>query len=441
MGILKKLRFSAFKRCQRVWRFCLGVTFLMSMFGASMLEAKTFTLQEFFKEVETNSMELIGKKADFKSRLNEQRSVNAWDFPYITNETSMVKNFQGIIEAQPRTLLMVRPKLPWVSSLLSKSLSIKTIQYDKSYQLNKNLAFIGAKRLYLTYVMTKEKYQVYVQREANFYSQLKIAKEKVKAGSMSEKDYINFNNSYLESKLAKTNVETKLIDLEKMLDTMLAIVEPVKEGAHFDTYLDHLHDVKVIGLDFEYVRLEPEALKFKLDRSLYVDILDLTAKDYQVNAKLANRDVFNEFEFGIGSESYNSSTNLSVEVRIPLPVTPKNIYQKRKFLDLQSGTLAQNEVMKRNIRINANSYLNQLKTKEAYIETQKEAIANKKRLMEMGRIAYEAQKIGLFEYLIYQNSYMDALITLAEAKIEYINISALLEETLGESLTRLGVLH
>ncbi len=432
------MRFNFFKR--KVQRFCLGVVFLI-ISGAGALDAKTFTLQEFFKEVETNSMELIGKKADFKSRLNEQRSINAWDFPYIDNETSMVKNFQGIIEAQPRTLLVVRPKLPWVSSLLSKSLSIKTIQYDKSYQLSKNLAFIGAKRLYLTYVMTKEKYQVYVQREANFYSQLKIAKEKVKAGSMSEKDYINFNNSYLESKLAKTNVETKLIDLEKMLDTMLAIVEPVKEGAHFDTYLDHLHDVKVIGLDFEYVRLEPEALKFKLDRSLYVDILDLTAKDYQVNAKLANRDVFNEFEFGIGSESYNSSTNLSVEVRIPLPVTPKNIYQKRKFLDLQSGTLAQNEVMKRNIRINANSYLNQLKTKEAYIETQKEAIANKKRLMEMGRIAYEAQKIGLFEYLIYQNSYMDALITLAEAKIEYIDISALLEETLGESLTRLGVLH
>ncbi|WP_033595879.1 TolC family protein [Helicobacter pylori] len=432
------MRFNAVKR--KVQRF-LGVTFLISMFSAGMLSAKTFTLQEFFKEVEINSMELIGKKADFKSRLNEQRSVNAWDFPYIYNETSMVKNFQGIVEAQPRTLLMVRPKLPWVSSLLSKSLSIKTIQYDKSYQLNKNLAFIGAKRLYLTYMMTKEKYQVYAQREANFYSQLKIAKEKVKAGSMSEKDYINFNNSYLESKLAKTNVETKLIDLEKMLDTMLAIVEPVKEGVHFDTYLDHLHDVKVIGLDFEYVRLEPEALKFKLDRSLYVDILDLTAKDYQVNAKLANRDVFNEFEFGVGSESYNSSTNLSVEVRIPLPVTPKNIYQKRKFLDLQSGTLAQNEVMKRNIRINANSYLNQLKTKEAYIETQKEAIANKKRLMEMGRIAYEAQKIGLFEYLIYQNSYMDALITLAEAKIEYIDISALLEETLGESLTRLGELH
>ncbi|MGL2860359.1 TolC family protein, partial [Helicobacter pylori] len=64
------MRFNAIKR--KVQRF-LGVIFLMSMFGAGMLSAKIFTLQEFFKEVEINSMELIGKKADFKSRLNEQR--------------------------------------------------------------------------------------------------------------------------------------------------------------------------------------------------------------------------------------------------------------------------------------------------------------------------------------------------------------------------------
>ncbi|PUD82773.1 hypothetical protein C2R70_00715, partial [Helicobacter pylori] len=66
------MRFNSFKR--KVRRFCLGVAFLIS--GVGMLDAKIFTLQEFFKEVEINSMELIGKKADFKSRLNEQRSVN-----------------------------------------------------------------------------------------------------------------------------------------------------------------------------------------------------------------------------------------------------------------------------------------------------------------------------------------------------------------------------
>ena len=49
----------------------------------------------------------------------------------------------------------------------------------------------------------------------------------------------------------------------------------------------------------------------------------------------------------------------------------------------------------------------------------------------MGKIAYEAQKISLFEYLAYQNSYMDSLITLADAKLEYVTIQSMLEETLG----------
>lgn len=121
---------------------------------------------------------------------------------------------------------------------------------------------------------------------------------------------------------------------------MLAIVEPAKEGAHFDTYLDHLHDVKVIGLDFEYVRLEPEALKFKLDRSLYVDILDLTAKDYQVNAKLANRDVFNALSLGLALKAITLQPIFPWKCVSLYRVTPKNIYQKRKFLDLISGTLS-----------------------------------------------------------------------------------------------------
>ena len=49
----------------------------------------------------------------------------------------------------------------------------------------------------------------------------------------------------------------------------------------------------------------------------------------------------------------------------------------------------------------------------------------------MGKIAYESQKISLFEYLAYQNSYMDSLITLADAKLEYVSIQSMLEESLG----------
>ncbi|WP_104740043.1 TolC family protein [Helicobacter bizzozeronii] len=405
---------------------------------ASFLSAKTFSVEEFFKRVEHNSMELIQKKAEFISLLEEQKSTNAWDFPFISNETSMVRNFQGIAEAQPRTVLMIKPKLPWVSRLLARSLSIKNVQYRKSYELSRNLAFIGAKRLYLNYILNIEKHNIYARREQIFLSQLNAAQRKVQAGSMSEKDYINFKNSYLESKLAKINMETLIINQEKTLNTMLAIVHPVvSKNADFSTFLDKDHLIKIPGLQFEYVRIGEYGLQRILDHSLYVEVLDLSAKDYKVNANLANRDVFKNFEFGLGAESYNSATNFSIEFNIPLPVTPKNIHLKRKFLALENGTRAKNVVMKRNIGINARAYLNQLQTKEKYMKIQIEAIDNKAKLMEMGRIAYEAQKIGLFEYLIYQNSYMDALIALAEAKIEYVNITALLEETLGQTFTRI----
>ncbi|WP_104684754.1 TolC family protein [Helicobacter bizzozeronii] len=404
----------------------------------SFLSAKTFSVEEFFKRVEHNSMELIQKKAEFISLLEEQKSTNAWDFPFISNETSMVRNYQGIAEAQPRTVLMIKPKLPWVSRLLARSLSIKNVQYRKSYELSRNLAFIGAKRLYLNYILNIEKHNIYARREQIFLSQLNAAQRKVQAGSMSEKDYINFKNSYLESKLAKINMETLIINQEKTLNTMLAIVHPVvSKNADFSTFLDKDHLIKIPGLQFEYVRIGEYGLQRILDHSLYVEVLDLSAKDYKVNANLANRDVFKNFEFGLGAESYNSATNFSIEFNIPLPVTPKNIHLKRKFLALENGTRAKNVVMKRNIGINARAYLNQLQTKEKYMKIQIEAIDNKAKLMEMGRIAYEAQKIGLFEYLIYQNSYMDALIALAEAKIEYVNITALLEETLGQTFTRI----
>ncbi|WP_185962971.1 TolC family protein [Helicobacter mehlei] len=416
----------------------LQILWLTAGLLASFLSAKTFSVEEFFKRVEHNSMELIQKKAEFISLLEEQKSTNAWDFPFISNETSMVRNFQGIAEAQPRTVLMIKPKLPWVSRLLAQSLSIKNVQYRKSYELSRNLAFIGAKRLYLNYILNIEKHNIYARREQIFLSQLNAAQRKVEAGSMSEKDYINFKNSYLESKLAKINMETLIINQEKTLNTMLAIVHPVvSKNADFSTFLDKDHLIKIPGLQFEYVRIGEYGLQRILDHSLYVEVLDLSAKDYKVNANLANRDVFKNFEFGLGAESYNSATNFSIEFNIPLPVTPKNIHLKRKFLALENGTRAKNVVMKRNIGINAHAYLNQLQTKEKYMKIQIEAIDNKAKLMEMGRIAYEAQKIGLFEYLIYQNSYMDALIALAEAKIEYVDITALLEETLGQTFTRI----
>lgn len=404
---------------------------LLLCVAMSSVYARQISLEEFLKAVERNSIELINNKAQYQSQLENQKSLMSWDYPYVETDVSVVKNSEGRNEPQTTALLMITPKLPWVSSMLRQSLNIKTIQYKKSYQLSKNLAFIAAKRLYLTYCIAEEKYNIYVQRENNYRSQLDIAKQKLDAGSMSKKDYINFRNSYLEAKLAKTNAKSTLMNLEKTLDTLLGITQDNFENVDLNLSKPH---IQISGLSFEYVDIQNHHLDKMLQNSLYVEIIDLLAKDYQTNAKLANRDRLHSLELGAGVENANSSTNLSLKLQIPLPVTPKNTHLKRKYMALQSGALQQSEVTKRNIKINARSYIDQLKNKQQYIEIQKENIQNKKSLMDMGKIAYDSQKIGLFEYLAYQNSYMDSLITLADAKIDYINTEALLEETLGESL-------
>lgn len=404
---------------------------LLLCVAMSSIFARQISLEEFFKAVERNSIELIDNKARYQSQLEDQKSLMSWDYPYVETDISVVKNSEGRNEPQTTALLMITPKLPWVSSMLSQSLNIKTIQYKKSYQLSKNLTFIAAKRLYLNYRIAEEKYNIYVQRENNYLSQLEIAKQKLDAGSMSKKDYINFRNSYLEAKLAKTNAKSTLMNLEKTLRTLLGITTDDLPNADMSVSNPH---IQISGLSFEYVNIANHHLEKMLQNSPYVEIIDLMAKDYQTNAKLANRDRLHSLELGAGVENANSSTNLSLKLQIPLPVTPKNTHLKRKYMALQSGALEQSEVTKRNIKINAKSYMDQLKNKRQYIEIQKENIQNKKSLMDMGKIAYDSQKIGLFEYLAYQNSYMDSLITLADAKIDYINTEALLEETLGESL-------
>lgn len=400
--------------------------FLLSSLFLCTLKTQEFSLPQFFKALEYNSISLINDKAQFESLLAEQRSLLSWDYPYVETEVTFANN-RGKSEPQTSVLLMLLPKLPWVSSMLHQSLNIKTIEYKKSYSLGKNLAFIAAKRLYLTYKITQEKYNIYTKREDNYRSQLTIAKKKLEAGSMSQKDYINFRNSYLEAKLAKTYIQSTLIDLRKTLEMLLGI-ESYKSD----------QDIWVLDLDFNYVKLIEPLLENLLEHSPYVEIINLQAKNYQTNAKLANRDRFNSLELGAGIENANGNTNLSLRFQIPLPITPQNTHLKKKFLALQSGAIAQSQITQRNIKIKASSYLEQLANQEKYIQIQKENIANKKQLQEMGKIAYNSQKIGLFEYLAYQNSYMDSLTALADAKLSYINTAALLEETLGKTLTDLG---
>lgn len=393
--------------------------------------------QAFFEAVEKNTISLVQNKAQFDSLIEAQKAVNSWDSPYAEIETGFAKNAIGRNELEVTALFMLKPKLPWVQTLLHKSLKLQTEQYQKSYELYKNLAFISAKRLYLTYELTKEKYNVAIAREHNFLSQLQIAKAKLDAGSMSKKDYISFNNSYLDAKLLKMQTQTQLLDLQRMLHQILGFVDVHKQINQDDIdseILSVAHDVVVDGIAFGYADVAPDFARESLESSPYISILDLQAKNYQTNAKLANRDRFDTLELGGGLMHAESSDGAQLRFSIPLPVTPKNTHLKRKWLALHSGTLREGEITKSNLLVSMDSYLDQLHSKKSFIELQQENIQNKKDLVEMGKIAYEAQKISLFEYLAYQNSYMDSLITLADAKLEYVGIQSLLEETLGSMI-------
>lgn len=415
-------------------KFGLIIFLCILNFGFSQKLSK----DDFFKLVEKNSINLVKNKAYFNSLLEDQKSMNAWDSPYVEAESGFKKNQIGRQEVETTALFMVRPKLPWVQTLLSKTLKLQTIQYSKSYELYRNIAFIGAKNLYLTYYISKEKLHMFEQREANFLSQLQIAESKWKAGSMSKKDYISFKKSFYDAKLLRKQEQTKLLEYQRMLYQILGLKEIVETDVNFDNdfsdVLKDNRDIVVENLNIAYINITMERAKEMLKNSLYTEILDLQAKNYQTNAKIANRDRFKELELGGGVLQAESSIGATIRVSIPLPITTKNTHMKRKYLELHSGAIRENEITKNNLFIAADSYIDQLENKRQYIDLQRESIATKKDLVEMGRIAYESHKINLFEYLSYQTSYMDSLIDLANTTLEYIGLQAMLEETLGVML-------
>lgn len=379
------------------------------------------SFDQFVTSVEKNSIDLIKSKAQFDAGLQDQKANMSWNSSYLESEISLGKN-GNTFGVESTTLFMLAPRLPWVVSMLKQSLQVKTLQYQKNYELLKELSIIGAKRIYLSYLLTKEKYAIYQQREQNFLSQLKIAELKFKLGSVSKKDYVNFKNSYYDVKAARVQTQKELMGLESTLAKILGIKLNDRE-------------IKVSGLNFTYSFLQEEDIKNLIANSPYLEILALSAKDYGINAKASSYERWDSFQIGAGLQNTTvgniSENQASIRLQLPLPLTKKYDHLKKKYLVLQSATLREGEVTKNNIEVQAQSYFLQLKTKKEFIEVQKESIENKKELVEMGKFAYESQKISLFEYLAYQNAYMDALIKLTEAKMEYVQIQTFLEETLG----------
>ncbi|SQH71532.1 cadmium-zinc-nickel outer membrane efflux protein CznC [Helicobacter mustelae] len=408
------------------WLFLGGLAF----FGG--LAAYDLDYDQFVQRIEQNSIELIQNKGQFSANLHDYRAGMSWKNSFIETEIGLGKASAGKVNIESNTLVILTPRLPWVVAILNQSLQTKTIQYAKTYELRKRLAIIGAKRIYFSYVLAKEKYKIYQQREQNFYSQLKIIEKKFEAGSASKKDYVNFKNSYYDARLARIDIEKELENIKSILYKILGLRVT---GDFLET-----QDINVAGLDFAYLKLQKIRLKEYISQSPYVEIIALSAKDHGINARASSMERWDNFEIGFGIESNalgNQTENFgSMRLNVPLPLTRRYDFLKKKYLALQSAALRENEVTRNNISVRATSLFTQLQTKREFIELQQENIKNKKSLVDMGKTAYESQRISSFEYLAYQNAYMDSLIKMIDAKMDYIQTQALLEETLGRVLQK-----
>lgn len=423
------------------------------------LFAQVFELQDFVKAIDKNAITLIDNKAQFESAISERKSSIAWEYPNIEASGNTAEK-NSVSGAEWDMSITAKPKLWWVNALLKQSLQAKGEQYQKTHSLLRNLNFINAKRIYLTYVATKEKYRYYLKREENFLKLLHIAKKRLEGGSISKKDYVNFEGAYLDSKLASIAVRNELLELQKNLFMMMGLdkqhyahvatnqentnmiyaieqeLHNIDTSSHYNNVARH-DEIIVRGLDFQFIAMPHSILEQKLQSSLYTAILDSQTKEYQSLAKYEGQNLWGNLEMGVGIKYSLSTYNPSIQTTIPLPVTKKQSHLKAKYMALESGTLAKTIITKKQIAIKAKAYLQELALQQKYIDVAQQNTKVKQHLAELNRLGYEAQQVTLFEYITQENAFVDSQIALVNSQIKYIDIVALLEETLGESFTKI----
>ena len=203
--------------------------------------AYELSFAQFVTLVEKNSIDLIKNKAQFDADLQDQRANMSWGVSSVESEVSMGKSAGGGMGVDSSAMFVLSPRLPWVTSMLKQSLQTRTLQYQKNYDLLKNLTIIGAKRVYFSYLLTKEKFEIYKQKERNFFSQLNIAEAKFRSGSVSKRDYVNFKTSYYDAKAARVQTQKQLMDLEAVLAKMLGTGLKDSEVKVLDLQLSLIH--------------------------------------------------------------------------------------------------------------------------------------------------------------------------------------------------------
>lgn len=417
----------------------LACNLLYVVFCALLLSAQTSTSQkpqpptsknknthilsidEFKERIEQNSIALAKSRAYANALVYEGKAQQAWNTSYIDLMSQQVSSPSGGKELESEIYIMLTPRLPWVSSVLRQIYQTRQIRQNKNYELTRNLSFISAKRLYLEYLAQKEQLNIYENRLKNAKEQLEIAKVRFDAGRISKSQYLFFKSDYLSVQFMVQNSTKTLLNTLNALKVMLGIV-------------DKSDDIVIKNLRFSYLSLRESDIKKHLENSLYLEIVSLDIRDHANNAVFASRSRFDSLEIGAGTNISESSAGAGVKLKIPLPFTTKYTNQKAMYLALQSGSVREKEILQETLSNNAHSYFKQLQIKREAIAIAKRDEENKRSLAEISRVGYEAGKIGVFEYLAVKNSYLDSMITTIQARKDYANTLAMLEESLAQVL-------
>ncbi len=395
---------------------------LESEFRINMPKNKqNMDIGEFVERIERNSINLAKSRAMAQSLVYEGKANRAWNSSYFDAELNRVKSPSGGTQLESTLLLMLSPRLPWVSYTLSQSYQNKILRQEKSYELTKRLAIISAKRLYLDYLVLHEQYLIYATRYENAKNQLKISQVQYDAGRISKSQYLFFKSDFLATKVASKTSYSEMINTLNALKVILGITSDDS-------------DLYVNGLEFSYLNFDNDVLEEKLSKNLYLDIVALDIKDYQYSARLASQNRFDSVEIGGGLSKSETSDGVVFKVKVPIPLTTKYGNQKAMYLALQSGAIREGEILKDSILVNAKSYIQQLDAKKEVIALAKDNENNRAELSEISRIGYEAGKTSAFEYLSVKNEHLDAMIATTQAKRDYIATLAKLEETLSSVL-------
>ena len=369
--------------------------------------------KDFLDKVYNHSKEIIFQNALTQSLQNEGYAANSWESPSIEISPSFSRVAgTNRFESQAQILLMLTPQMPWVSGVIKDSYTTKINKNIKITELQKNIIAINAKRNYLTYSIYKEQEQIYKDKESLAKDALEIAQKRFSANRISKAELLRFKNDYTN---ALTSLKSHQILLKNTLDGLKILVGDENFSGINDLFFYYINDIDSYA-----------------NHSIYNEILELEALDYEQSAKVINRSTMNNMQIGAG---YTIGTNsIDLKLIIPLPFTKKAHYQQQALLALQSASVRQNQITKTQIKQYINSYKEQLLQQEKLIELQIQNEENAKNLFEIMQKGFDAGVISVFEYLDTKNNYLNTRINLTQEKINYINTLSLLEESLGVTI-------